>query len=211
MRKSEECNVKVLERTGKKREKKMQRQRRISLAAAFVLAAALVLAACGSQEGQTETTSGSENQIHGKVVDAGEISALCPDGWTSVGLPDLEAEDGREMRKDGLRFVKGTGSDTDNSAFIELIIYRSENEIPETDPSKWYDNVNNTGNIVTGDYTWNGFSALSLGEPMVYLKTAANDCAFTATLYTQEGNPLAASVQDSDVQAILSSVKASSK
>ena len=181
------------------------------LCAAVLLVLSLAAAGCGGTEEPTESVSSSENQIHGTVEDAGQINALCPDGWISVGVPDLETTESGVMRTNALRFVKGSADDLENSAFIDLCYYSSTNEISELEPEKWYDNVTGTGNIVTGDYTWNGYTALSLGAPFVYLETETPNAAFTASIYTQDGKLFSASINDADVQAILSSVKVSAK
>ena len=178
---------------------------------ALLLLVSLLICSCGGTQDSSQTSSTSENQIHGTITDAGTISALCPDGWTSVGVPDLEAEEADTLRTDALRFVKGGSQNLLNDAFIELCRYSSEKEMPEMEPSKWYDNVSDTGDLVTGSHTWNGFTALSMGKPFVWLKTQAPSAVYVAMLYTGEGNPNAASLFDADVQAVLSSVKEGGK
>ena len=178
-----------------------------------VLFAALLLAACTGGEQETETLSTVENQIHGIIVDAGEVNALCPDGWNSVGMPDLSAADPDAMLTDALRFVKGGSAQEDllKDAFIEIRYYKSEDSVPEIEPQKWYDNIADTGEISTGNYTWSGYSGLSMGVPFVYLQTKTDSAVFTATLYSQEGTAYPASVNDADVQAILYSIGISGK
>ena len=190
-------------------QKKQIGMRMKGLLAAAVILSLSAFSACG-QETPTQTTSASENQIKGTITDAGKISALCPDGWQSVGLPDLSAESPDTPAADGLRFVKG-GTDLNHNAFVELRYYSSEKEIPETDASKWYDNVTGTGNVNTGSFTWSGYSGQSMGVPFVYLETVTENAAFTAYLYTQENGAHTASLYDADVQAILASVQKSSE
>ena len=178
-----------------------------------VLLAALFLTACGGSEPATETVSSTENQIHGMIIDAGEVSALCPDGWNSVGVPDLTAENPETMETDALRFVKGgsTQDDVLTNAFVEMHFYKSEKDVPETEPQKLYDNVTDTGEINTGKHSWSGYSGSSLGKPFVFLQTSGDSGVFTAVLYTQEGSANAAAINDADVQAILNSIEISGK
>lgn len=176
-----------------------------------LLLAAVLLAACGGSEPETQTLSSVENQIHGIIMDAGEVKALCPDGWNSVGSPDLSSESPDTMETNALRFVKGGSTQDDllKNAFVEIRYYKSEQNIPDVEPHKWYDNVADIGEINTGKHIWSGYSGLSLGVPFAYLETKTETAAFTAVLYSPEDAVNTASISDADVQAILNSIEIS--
>lgn len=173
---------------------------------AVLAGAMLALTACGG-ETQSESSVVQET-VEGTTENAGEIQALCPSGWTSLGNQDLTAAEADTLRTDSLRFVKGGSVQDDvlTNATIEITVYASKDEIPETDASALYDSVAETGEITTGTHVWSGYSASSMGKPFVYLECESQDAAFSAYLWTQEGSENAAALTDTDVQAILASV-----
>ena len=181
---------------------------------AAILAAAFAFSGCqGAQTQSQESSDTVTDSVMGQTVDAGEVSALCPYGWTSIGYPDTEAEDSETLLTTGLRFVKdGTvQKDILTNVYIDIRYYQSQEEIPVIDADKWYDNVADIGTMTLGTNTWEGYSASSMGKNFVYLQTKGDGPYFTVYLYTQDSTDSAVSVNSSEVQAILKSVAVSSR
>lgn len=173
----------------------------------LILTAALSFAACGKNQEAASSVS-SASTIEGKEIDAGEVAALCPTGWKSVGVEDLEASDSESIRSDALRFVKDGSSSEDiyNNAYIEITYYKDSSSFKSVDAQEWYENVNELEKKNYGTLTWEGYSAVSMGKSFVYLETQKDKAYITATLWTQEGNEVSASLDDADAQAILASI-----
>lgn len=179
-------------------------------AVSLILAMAFVINGCGENE-QEEISSVQETEVTGEMIDAGQITALCPDGWSSIGYPDLEAADPEAVLTSGLRFVKGGSSQKDilENPYIDIRYYRSKDDVPDIDENEWYSDVAPIEDIELGENTWQGYTAVSMGKSFIYLETKDDDRKFTVYLYTQDGTENAESFNSSAVQAILRSVSLS--
>lgn len=57
----------------------------VKKSAVIILTASTVLfAGCGGNDSQTVETSSYAINVSGEIIDAGEVSALCPDGWSRL-------------------------------------------------------------------------------------------------------------------------------
>ena len=181
-------------------------------AAPLILAVSLMISGCAGNQNETnENPPVQEMEVTGEMTDAGQITALCPDGWSSIGYPDLDAVDSNTFLGSGLRFVKGGSSKKDilTNPYIDIRYYNSEDDVPDIDENQWYNDVAPTGEMVFGSNTWEGYTATSMGKSFVYLETKGDGPKFTAYLYTQDGTENAVSTNSLDVQAILGSVAVS--
>ena len=182
------------------------------LALILALAMLFTLAACGGEE-EAETTAKTEagnndagsTEITGETYNAGNFTALVPAGWMAIPVTDMWSDDGA-VDPDALQIIKDGTSEFDilTKAYIQFDYYA-----PETDlmvpSSEWYDGAENLDPIVAGEYTWNGFTAVSGGNTMITLWTGeAGGPQFQATLWCNGENVISAS--DADVLAILASV-----
>ena len=182
---------------------------------ALILALVMVftLVACGSDDAKkTEAPAtdapadnGGAADISGETYNAGNFTALVPSGWMAIPVTDMWSDDGA-VDPDALQIIKDGASEFDilTKAYIQFDYYA-----PETDlmipSSEWYEEAVDLDPIVAGDYTWNGFSAVSGGNNMITLWTGeAGGHQFQATLWCNGENVITAA--DADVLAILASV-----
>ena len=175
---------------------------------AALFALSLPVAGCADSAEQGNNAGNNTANISGEAVNAGTVTAVCPDGWTSVGAPDITSDDPAAQAANELRFVKGGSSEADllTNAYLDIICHGPNSNIMQTDPSEWYDNVAEISGFTTGNYTWAGYSAQSLGVPFVYVSSELNGYTLEVYLYTREGTENAAAITDADVLAVLESI-----
>ncbi|MBR6825748.1 MAG: hypothetical protein IKM59_04290 [Oscillospiraceae bacterium] len=181
----------------------------------LVLVMMLTLVACGGDKEPTndndnkETTAAKDDnkEITGETFNAGNFSALVPEGWMEVVVKDMWADDPNAVDPDKLQIIKDGTSEFDilTKAYVQIDYYG-----PETDmmapSSEWYEGAADLEPVVAGGYTWKGFSAVSGGNPMTVLYTGeAGGPQFQATLWSNGSSTISAT--DADVLAILESVK----
>jgi hypothetical protein len=166
------------------------------------------LTACSGQGEVVHIAVSEIGDVTGDAVETGEVSALCPDGWTNVGADDIDAAEPGKAATNEFRFVKG-GADQEallTNAYINIVFHGPSSDFMQTDPNEWYDGVTDLEDFTTGEYTWSGYSAQSLGVPFVYVSAESDGCTIEAWLYTREGSENSASITDPDVLAILQSI-----
>ena len=165
-----------------------------------------------SQSSEINETSVDKSTvtIKGKEIEAGNVSAICPDGWKSVGVPDYSASDADTLSTDKLRFINGGSSAEDATSYptIEISCYNADYE--EEDPENVYGSVTEIESFSTGNYTWEGYTGTSLGVSFTHLSTTDGSHKYIVMLYelSNIGNGEDAAVSDSDVQGILASIEA---
>ncbi len=190
------------------RMKKIHKKTEKNIIICVIAALAVFTAACGGSADESSTSSQSV-QIQGETIDTGTIIALCPDGWLNADVYDLEASDAETIREDSVRFIKNGSTNDDflTNAYIEIRYYSSESAIEDFDANTVFDSAEKLDNITTGSIVWSGYSAVSMGRSLVYLKTEQKNVAYTACLYMGDGADNTAALSDADVQGILASVK----
>lgn len=182
---------------------------------AFIVAMILcmsMLAACGGSNKDAASNDGeaAQEEIKGEVFDAGNVSALVPKGWAAFPVSDIWSDEEGAMDPDQVNICKGGESDWDllSKPYIAIIYYGEDEELFAPD-SSWYDNPTDIDDIKLSNLTWKGFTADSLGVPMAILWAddgAGNEYQANIVLKTDDSE---ISLEDSDVLAILESVKPS--
>ena len=180
------------------------------LGLSMALCAGLAFSACSSSGEGGGIGIFDIGNVSGNAVETGEISALCPDGWTNIDVYDVTAEDPETLATNELKFVKGGSTQADllTKPYIDIVYHGAGSEIMQPDPNEWYDNVAEIESFTTGEYTWSGYSAQSLGVPFVYVHTESDQYTVEVWLYTCEGSEdgNTASITDNDVLAVLQSI-----
>ena len=173
----------------------------LSLALAIVLC--LVLAAgCGSSEASDPA------EVKGEVFDAGEVSALVPEGWMAIPGSDLFDEYEGDTNPFSFSIYKGAKSEWDMFSCPGLTIsfYPADEEFYSA--KDWYDEVQDLDPITMDNYTWTGYTGKSLDTPITVLEAKDGDNDFQVSLTTEMDNKTI-SLEDADVQAIIASIQPS--
>lgn len=167
-----------------------------------------ILAGCGSDNGSPE-------KVKGEMYDAGEVSALVPEGWLGCGVEDTltavpEGED-PVMLTDRIKIIKGgeDPSDIFTKPSVDIDYFGPDTEMLNLDSWKdMYDDVSDIEPFTAGNYTWTGFTGSALDEPLAILWAEDGDDQYQVVIWLEkEGTSI--SIDDADVRAILASVKPS--
>lgn len=173
----------------------MKKKFKILTVTVTVLMMLFVLAGCGG------------SSVKGETFDCGNFEVFVPEGWYAYHGPDIfdEYEEGYDPN------VVNIGKDAKDE--VELFskpmfnITYSNGEKNLIIPSKdIYKDGKDLEEITTGDYTWKGFTATSLGYPIAVLYTESGDMQIQANL-TLENGDMKVSLEDADVLAILEGIK----
>lgn len=176
---------------------------------------AAFLAGCGSKDPSNgndsdQSTEQTTTEIKGETYDAGSVSALVPEGWKAFPVVDAFSDEENATVPDKLNVCKGGETDLDlfSHPYIQITYFDPGTDMMNLS-SSWYDDPVELDPITTGDKTWNGFSAASLGSKLTVLWTGEiGGDQFQVTLWTETDNGTI-SLEDADVQAILSSIQPS--
>lgn len=184
------------------------------IALLLALAMTLCFAACGGEEKNDKDASPNASPtgkapetVKGETYDAGNVSALTPEGWLAVPTADMWSDEEGATDPDQFTLVKGGESefDTLTKPSIQVVHYEPESMMV---PSKdLYEGAVEVAPITAGDLTWEGFSAKDfLDNPMTILWTTnADGHQFQLNLFTETAQGKYA-LTDADVLAILASV-----
>ena len=188
------------------------------IAILLVLTMMFTLVACGDKEEKKDTegpktsenggeeNNGGNKEIAGETYNVGNFTVLVPEGWLEIAVDDMWSDAGA-TDPNKVQIIKDGASEFDilTKAYIQIDYYGSETDMMAPS-SEWYEGAVDLEPIVTGDITWNGFSAVSGGNNMVALWTGeAGGPQYQATLWCN--GEYSISVTDADVLAILASVK----
>ena len=175
------------------------------IALLLALTMVLCLAACGGEKGGS--AGKTPDQITGETYDAGNVSALVPDGWKAFPVTDMWSDDPNATDPDQLNIVKDGKTEFDmlSKPYIQIVHYEPGSMMV---PSKtYYDSAADVEPITTGNLTWEGFSAVGMLDSsfIIMWTTNADGHQFQINIYdkTSEGT---ITLNDADVQAILASI-----
>lgn len=168
---------------------------------ALVVAMVFAFAACGG-EGGGDTDNGS---VKGDIINAGNVSALCPSGWINAPQYDILAEDKNTIYPNMLYFYKSNESVENYASYpFVCIILDSINGVFE-EVKGGYDNVIDLDPIEINGATWTGFIGDRwVGETSALLLSSDQRCWVEVDLTDHDGTAL--TLEDADVLAILESV-----
>ena len=178
------------------------------------------LAACGSKDKDSSEDGGDVasnveveaapavpfEPIAGEVVSAGNISAVCPEGWFFVPIRDIFSEVADATDPNKLRLIKGTDDDWASVPNVVISFYGAGTSLSSYAEQKtYYDTVVDVNPFTIGDEVWEGIS-YNLGETSTeVLISKVNDGSYQVTVGTVT-NGGSVSLTDADIQTILSSI-----
>lgn len=165
-----------------------------------------ILAGCGSDNGSSE-------KVKGEMYDAGEVSALVPEGWLGCGVVDAFAEvpEGEDpaMLPDRIQIIKDGQypSDVFSKPFVDIQYYGPDIEMVK--PSKdFYEDVKDLDPFTAGDYEWTGFTGVSYGDSLAILWAEDGDDQYQVVIWLEKED-VSISPDDAEVRAILASIEPS--
>jgi len=150
--------------------------------------------------------------VTGEVYDAGNVSAIVPEGWKAFPVMDVFAEEEDATDPDGIQIGKGAETEWDlfSQPYVLINYYGPDTTMMAPD-KEWYDEAEDIAPFTAGGYTWEGFTAKSFDLPIAMVWTDAgdgNEYQVSIWLQLEEGGD-SISVTDADVQAIIASVQPS--
>lgn len=146
-----------------------------------------------------------EKEIKGEIYNAGNVSALVPEGWMAFPTTDLFDEYEGEHNPNDFTIAKGAKTAFDLFSKSNLKITFTPSDVTMLPADKdWYDNTADVESFTTGDRTWKGFSGTSLDEKMIVIWTQEG-AQLQVTIWPELGGSKL-SLDDPEVLAILKSI-----
>lgn len=155
-----------------------------------------MLAACGD----------SKQSVKGETFDGGNIEVFVPEGWKAYHGPDVF--DSYEEGYDPNVVNVGKGVEDEVELFSKPMVninYSGDKSLIM--PSKdIYEDGKDIEDITTGDYTWKGFTGVSIGYPIAVLFTEFDGQQIQVSMTLENGDQKI-SLEDPDVLALLEGIK----
>ena len=183
------------------------------LAVFLMMVMVVSFAACSGKDSDgTQTLEPAEEPaIKGEVYNAGNVSALVPEGWMLVEGSDIFQEY-TDIGHNPNSFAMYKGATDELSVFscCALNIYYSDGSMYIY--KDFYDDVVDLAEQKIGNYTWQGFTYTSIGYPGVCLYTGldadgkANGDQIQVSITLENGDKKI-TMDDPDGRAVLESIK----
>ncbi len=152
------------------------------------------------------SVSADISNIKGKTINAGNISLLCPDGWVSFTIPDYISSEENAVNPNGLDLRKGSEGEGYEwmMPMVEVQYYEHGwNDKPENNyggkSEEW-------GPVELGGRTWKGFIGIDDEKAIIWTK-ANSEYSQIVVRMELEAEGVEISLNDADVQAIISSIE----
>lgn len=170
---------------------------------AAVLLIAALLAGCSGGKMPAPATPG---EVKGETYDAGQVSALVPEGWKAFPTTDVFDEYEGDYDPNAFSIYKGAQSEWDQLAKPGITITRMDTA-SFVSAKDWYDDVKDIEVAPIGSYTCTGYTGTSLVDyPYTVIEMVDGDTTVQVAILT-ESNGEKIALEDADVQAILASIK----
>lgn len=166
-----------------------------------VLMCLAVFAGCGSSGTQ------GDPEVSGETFDGGNVSALVPDGWMAFHGTDVFGDYEEGYDPNVIQICKGAKSELDmfSKPYMQINYYGADTTMM-TPGKEWYDDTADLEPMNLGNYTWNGFTGVSMEYPIAILWTEDGDAQFQISIWLEmEDGKI--SLDDADVQAIIASIQ----
>ncbi|MBR4080086.1 MAG: hypothetical protein IKK29_07725 [Christensenellaceae bacterium] len=161
-----------------------------------------------AEEPEATEPEAAEPAVTGEMFNAGNVSAVVPDGWKAFPVADIFAEEDDAVDPNAIQIGKGAESDWDlySVPYLDIDYYGPSSELwPPT--KDWYDDAEDIAPFKAGKYNWEGFSATSFGQPLTIVWAIDGDDEYQVNIWTGADANNAITVMDADVQAILASLQ----
>ncbi len=183
--------------------------------AAFLAAVTILglLTACGDSSsgsdssGSSVSSSGSSKE-ETKITeyDTTVFTASIPDGWTAVPVPDMLKKFDGKTNPEQLYVIKGGQTSDDIMKFPYIWVNYYKDAKVYASAKSMYENAQDIS-VPIGSENWEGYTYTSSGYPGCCLTYKQGDSLWVC-LFVLENGDKSISVDDKDVESILSSLKA---
>lgn len=147
------------------------------------------------------------NKVKGETFDGGNIEVFVPEGWKAFHGPDIFDDYEEGYNPNVVQIGKGVKDELDLFSYPMIDITYSGDDNTLYKPSKdIYEDGKDIKDIKTEDYTWEGFTAKSLGYPIAILFTEVGDEQIQVSITLENGDQKI-TLEDDDVLAILEGIK----
>ena len=144
--------------------------------------------------------------VPGEISDAGNIRAICPEGWFSVPVRDFFSDKDDALTPDKVRLIKGTDDDWAQVPYIVITFLGTNHRPMSLDEQKeYYDTTADLEPFMIGTDIWEGFSYAVGDSKVEAIIRKRNDPAFDVLVILQDKEETI-SLTDADVQTILSTI-----
>ena len=177
------------------------------------LLCAVLLVGCGGS--QPEGAPAPENSVSeestpsaaGELYDTGSFQVEVAAAWTAFPVSDLFSEEEDAIDPTALSICKDATSDwsTLTNPNLRIDYYGPDTAMMQPD-SSWYDDAADLEPIELDNYTWNGFTAVSMDYPMAILWAEDGDHQFQVSVWLEMDNG-AITLEDADLLAMLGSIR----
>jgi len=163
------------------------------------------LAACGAGGGKAPVVE--FDPVAGKTVDAGNVSATCPEGWYNMPVQDYFSDVEGALDPNGLKLQKDTDDEWTYGPAVIVNFYGEDNEIMSYDLQKdFFDSAVDVEPFTVGDKVWHGIQ-YNMGEDILEANISVKGSGAVEVLLILEGEGRSISLTDPDVLTILSSIR----
>ena len=183
--------------------------------AAFLAAVTILglLTACGNSSSGSDYSSSSvsssassKEETKTTEYDTTVFTASIPDGWTAVPVPDMLKKFDGKTNPEQLYVIKGGTTADDIMKFPYIWVNYYKDAKVYASAKSMYENPQDI-TVSVGSENWEGYTYTSAGYPGCCLTYKQGDSLWVC-LFVLENGENSISVDDKDVQSILSSLKA---
>ena len=145
--------------------------------------------------------------IKGRTLDPGNITLLCPEGWTSFSIPDYLSSEDNAKNPNGIDLRKGSEGEGYQYLMPSLEIQYYEHGFSSDEPTNNYEGKSeNWGPIELGGQIWKGFIGLDQDKAFIWTNIGGGYSQITIRLEL-EAEGVKIGLGDAEVQAIIDSIK----
>ena len=155
----------------------------------------------------TSSVNADISNVKGKIIDPGNITLLCPDGWTSFSIPDYLSSQANAKNPNGIDLRKGSEGEGYEYLMPSLEIQYYEHGFSSDEPTNKYEGKSeNWGPIELGGHVWKGFIGLDEDKAFIWTNIGGGYSQITIRLEL-EAEGVRIGLGDAEVQAIINSIK----
>ena len=144
--------------------------------------------------------------VAGQIIDAGNIRAVCPEGWYNLPVRDFFSDKQDALDLSALHFQKFSDDTLTNLPFVSIQYYGEDADfMPFEEQMKYYDAAEYITPFTVGDTVWEGL-IYSLGDNVVEATISHQGSGVISVLVRLEGSGKAIAFTDDDLQTILTSI-----